>query len=47
MVNNLSGDVRDDATLSFGEGWRGATVSRLGADGAPAPLAPAFKVGLE
>lgn len=41
MVNNLSGDVRDDATLSFGEGWRGATVSRLGADGAPVPLAPA------
>ena len=33
MVNNLSGDVREDISFSLADDWVGATVSRLGADG--------------
>ena len=41
MVNNLSGDVRDDVRLAFSGAWRGASVARLGADGSPVPCGQA------
>lgn len=41
MLNNLSGDVRDDVELRFGGAWTGATVSRLCADGHSEPVTPA------
>ena len=50
MVNNLSGDVRDDVTLAFGEGWSGAQVSRLGGDGSQIVLgrtSPRWKIPFE
>jgi hypothetical protein len=33
MVNNLSGDVRDNVSFALSKQWAGATVSRIGADG--------------
>jgi hypothetical protein len=33
MVNNLSGDVRDNVSFALSKEWAGATVSRIGADG--------------
>ena len=33
MVNNLSGDVRENLSFALADDWVGATVSRLGADG--------------
>ena len=37
MVNNLSGDERQDVRLVFSSAWHGAEVARLAADGAPVP----------
>jgi hypothetical protein len=33
MVNNLSGDVRENLSFSLADEWAGATVCRLGIDG--------------
>ena len=33
MVDNLSGDVREDLSFALSDSWAGATVARLGADG--------------
>ncbi len=41
MVNNLSGDEREDVVLAFAPQWAGATVARLGDDGARVPLGTA------
>ena len=38
MVNNLSGDARDDVTLAFKGKWKGAKVSRVLADGSLSSL---------
>lgn len=43
-VNNLSGDVRDDLAFELSSVWQGAEVSRLGADGKPAPMGTAADV---
>ena len=39
MLNNLSGDERDDVILAFSGSWAGAEVSRVAADGSLAPPA--------
>jgi hypothetical protein len=33
MINNLSGDVRDEVTLAFQGKWQNAKISRVMADG--------------
>ena len=38
MLNNLSGDERDDVILAFSGSWAGAEVSRVAADGSLEPL---------